>query len=304
MRKKMPKSNVTVFLEVFNEEARIESCLKNFSWAEELIVFDKHSTDATREIAEKFATQVISVPFTQASENVINNYSGRASCEWVLFITASSLMHPRLAKEIVKLTTDKSFEFDVIGMPYGMYAFGINNKRSPWTGLRKYTLIRSSAVKLSDKLHLEIGYSSSKIYNMPLMGEDEVLYHCTHRDAEDFFDRTKRYTKYEAEHTKMLDRNQALKQAAVELLKSVFTVTFRRRTFLMGWDGIALALAYISNFIMKFIYVWDCHRENGNSLYPELRKKMDDLWDKEIAVFTCKAPEQAMGEVKQTRLRE
>ncbi|MGZ4956443.1 MAG: glycosyltransferase, partial [Methylobacter sp.] len=71
----MQKSNVTVFLEVFNEEARIESCLKNFSWAEELIVFDKHSTDRTREIAEKYATKVITVPFTQASENIVNNYS-------------------------------------------------------------------------------------------------------------------------------------------------------------------------------------------------------------------------------------
>jgi glycosyltransferase involved in cell wall biosynthesis len=275
----MPKSNVTVFLEVFNEEIRIESCLKSFSWADELIVFDKHSTDRTREIAEKYATEVVTVPFTQASENVIENISGRPSCDWVLFPTASSLIHPNLVDEIIKLTTDSNFDFDVIGMPYGMYAFGIRNRKSPWTALRKNTLIRRSVLQLSTKLHNEISYTSNKIYNMPFKQKDEVLYHCTHKDVADFFSRTIRYTNYEAEHTETLSRDKALKQAFTDILRSVFTVLFRRHTYLLGWDGVALSLAYICNFVMKFLFVWDTHRENGNMVYPILRKKIDYLWE-------------------------
>jgi len=275
----MPKSNVTVFLEVFNEEARIDSCLRSFSWADELIVFDKHSTDRTREIAEKYATEVVSVPYTQASENIVQNYSGRATSGWVLFITASSLIHPRLVDEIIKLTTDENFHFDVIGMPYGMYAFGINDRKSPWTGWRKYTLIRNSAIKLSNELHREIGYAkTSKIYDMPLMAAEEVLFHCTHKDVEDFINRTSRYTSYEAKNSKSADRNRDLRRAFVDILRSVFTALFRRRAVIMGWDGVALSLAYICNFIMKFLYVWDGHRENGNIVYPQLRNKIDKLW--------------------------
>ena len=59
----MIKNNVTVFIEVFNEEKRIESCLKSFSWADELVVFNKNSTDRTREIALTYASEVIDVPF-------------------------------------------------------------------------------------------------------------------------------------------------------------------------------------------------------------------------------------------------
>lgn len=282
----MSKSNVTVLLEVFNEEMRIESCLKSFSWADELIVFDKHSTDRTAEIASKYATKVILVPFTQASENVVNNVSQAVSGEWVLFPTASSLMHPKLADEIIKLTSDPQFNYDVIAMPYGMYSFGIRNKHSPWSGVRKNTLIRKSALKLSSKLHQEIGYESSRIYQMPLLADDEVLYHCTHRDADDFFERVIRYTRYEAEHDKSLGRNLALKQSVVDILKSIYTVLFRRRTFLLGWDGVALSLAYICYFAMKFIYVWDSHRENGNMIYPSLQKELNALWDDKNA--TCK----------------
>jgi len=276
---KVRNSNVTVYLEVFNEEARIESCLKSFSWADELFVFDKHSTDSTREIAEKYATEVITVPYNEASENIVNNISGRGSCEWVFTPSASSLIHPNLVDEIVKLTSDKAFNYDVIGMPYGMYAFAIKSRNSPWTTSRKNILIRRSALKLSSKLHNEVTCSTDNVYNMPFMASDEVLYHCTHKNADDFFYRTIRYTKYEAEYDKDISRNEALKQSFREILKSIAIVFFRRRFFLLGWDGVALALAYICNFAMKFIYVWDSHRDNGDVVYPELRKKIDDLWD-------------------------
>lgn len=280
----MSKTNVTVFIEVFNEEARIESCLKNFAWADELIVFDKHSTDRTREIAKNYATEIITVPYTQASENTVQNISAHASCEWVFFPTASSFIHPNLVDEIVKLTSDDNFEYDVIGMPYAIYSLGMNSKKSPWTDLRKYTLIRRSALKLSSKLHNEIGCTTDRVYDMPLRASDEVLYHCTNKDADDYFSRQIRYTRYEAEHDKSLDRNQALRQSFFQILKAVAIVLVRRRSFLLGWDGVGLSLAYISYFVMKFIYVWDSHRENGNTIYPALRNKIDDLWDQRKSV--------------------
>lgn len=275
----MSNNRVTVFLEVFNEEARIESCLKSFAWADELIVFDKQSTDRTREIAHKYATEVITVSFGQASENTVQNISAHASCEWVFFPTASSFIHPKLVDEIVKLTSDVNFEYDVIGMPYAMYSLGINSRKSPWTDLRKYTLIRRTALKLSSKLHNEIGCTTDRVYDMPLRASDEVLYHCTNKDADDYFSRQIRYTRYEAEHDKSLDRNQALRQSFFQILKAVAIVLVRRRSFLLGWDGVGLSLAYISYFVMKFIYVWDSHRENGNTIYPALRNKIDNLWD-------------------------
>lgn len=276
------KSNVTVFIEVFNEEQRIESCLKNFSWADELIVFDKQSTDKTKEIAEKYATKLVSVPNAQASENVVKNISESESSEWCFFITASSLIHPSIVDEITKLTTSPSFDYDVIAVPYAMYAFGIRSKKSPWTNPRKCTLIRRSALRLSSELHNEIGYSSDKIFDMPYIGEDEVLYHCTHKDANDFFSRHMRYVDYEAKYFKDLPRKKQLKKSFIDIFRAVANVLFKRRSFVMGWDGIALGLAYVSYFIMRFVYVWDSGRPNGNKIYPELRNNMDKLWQHKI----------------------
>lgn len=276
------KSNVTVFLEVFNEEQRIESCLKSFSWAEELIVFDKQSTDKTKEIAEKYVTQLITVPNAQASENTVKNISEANSCEWVFVVTASNLIHPKLVDEIIKLTTNPSFDYDVIAIPYGMLAFGIRSKRSPWSSVRKCTLIRRSVLRLSSELHNEIGYISDKVYDMPYIGEDEVLYHCTHKDADDFFSRHMRYVDYEAKYFKELPKNKRLRKSFVDIFRAVANVLLKRRSFMLGWDGVALGLAYISYFIMRFIYVWDSGRPNGNKIYPELRNYFDKLWDDKI----------------------
>lgn len=278
----MSKSNITVFIEVFNEEQRIESCLKSFSWADELIVFDKQSTDKTKEISEKYATKLISVPNTQASENVVKNISESNSSEWCFFITASSLIHPVLVDEVIKLTANKDFEYDVIAVPYAMYAFGIRSKRSPWTNPRKCTLIRRSVLKLSSELHNEIGYSSDKIFDMPYIGEDEVLYHCTHKDADDFFSRHMRYVDYEAKYFKEVHNDLQLRKPFIDIFRAIANVLIKRRSFMLGWDGVALGLAYVSYFIMRFIYVWDLKKGSGSKVYLELRKKIDGLWKDDL----------------------
>lgn len=271
----MKKTNVTVFIEVFNEAKRIESCLRSFAWADEVIVFDKHSTDRTREIAGQYASEVILVPYCEGSENIVNNITQHASSEWCLFPTASSLMHPRLADEIVKLTSNPNFDFDVIGMPYGMYSLGIRNSKSPFYALHKHTLIRRSKLKISTQLHNEISFDSNKIFNMPFINEEAVLYHCTHKNAESFWGHVTRYAKYEARH----DDGLTVRGTFLDVCKAIFTVIFRRRSPLMGWDGIALSLGYIGYFVVRFMFVWDRIRQNGDVVYPELRKKIDDLWN-------------------------
>ena len=88
-----------------------------------------------------------------------------------------------------------------------------------------------------------------------------------------------RYTRYEAKYTHNKNlRNKALRLAFLEILNSIRVSIFKKRCFLVGWDGIALMLGYLSYFIMKFLYLWDLYRQNGDKLYPEIRKSLDDAW--------------------------
>tara|TARA_B110000259_G_C14010687_1_gene399502 strand:+ start:369 stop:1262 length:894 start_codon:yes stop_codon:yes gene_type:complete len=274
------KSNVTVFAEFFNEEDRIDSFLKNFSWADEVVIFDKMSTDATGRIARASGASVVEVPFTSGSENIVENISKRESEEWILYPTASTFIHPTLVAEIIRLTSDTEFPYDVIGMPYGIYCFGIRSINSPWHEPHKYTLIRRSVLKLSTRLHHEITFDSERIYVMPQLGSDEILYHCTNIDIDDFYSRTQRYTRYEANYVDSIGPNITMRSAFFSIIKAIGIVTLKKRSFTLGWDGVGLSLAYVSYFITRFLYIWDRQRVNGRVVYPDLRKSIGSEWDR------------------------
>ncbi|MEK9633944.1 MAG: glycosyltransferase, partial [Opitutae bacterium] len=48
----MNKAKLSVYILAYNEEEKIEDCVKSATWADEVVVIDSHSTDKTAEIAE------------------------------------------------------------------------------------------------------------------------------------------------------------------------------------------------------------------------------------------------------------
>ena len=280
--------NVSIFLEVYNEEHRIEACLKCFQWAKELVVFDKGSSDKTAEIAKKYATKVVPVPKTIASENC-TIWSDYLTCDWVLSVTASSLMHPEVVHQVEKFINDPQFNYDVIGIPYGMYAFGICSEHSAWHTKNKLTLIRRSQFTISNELHKEIGFKSDRFFNFHAKNPDEVFYHLTHETLATFIDRITRYAQYEAnwiyQHNGGKNRNKVLAESFKQLFKGLAILIIKRRFFLMGIDGCVMALAYMFNISCNTIFLWERYRESegvaGSQKYSELRQKLTILWDEQ-----------------------
>lgn len=273
------KSNIIVFIEIFNEIGRIESCLKNFIWADELIVIDKNSTDGTYEIAVKYATKVIRVPFSENSDEalkIIAEYKTEA--EWALFPTASSLIHPELVSEIIKLTTSIKFKYEVISLPYSFYAFGIESSDSPWGVKYKNILIKRSNLKLSNVVHNEIGFKKKSIFT--IKNRRFKLLHCTHSSVGDFLEKVNRYGKRDAaDEVKNLGYSRAINTSIKSLFKSIFLVLIVKRTIFYGRDGISLSLAYILYFMIKFIYVWDSKNKIEDDRYKVIKDKYNALWE-------------------------
>jgi hypothetical protein len=56
-------------------------------------------------------------------------------------------------------------------------------------------------------------------------------------------------------------------------------VTIKKRVFMMGWDGVALGLAYLSYFMMRFLYTWERLRGLDSGVYKEEILKIREMWD-------------------------
>lgn len=275
----VPQKNISVIAVVYNEAHRIESFLKSFLWCDDLIIVDKSSTDNTRDIVLEYTQNLITVPYSDTGDELQFGVD-QAKNEWIMTLTASDIIHPALVDKMLKLINTENFEYDVIAIPYALYVFGIrDSKRSPWHSTAKRLLLKKTALKLSKIVHKEYSTVSKNIYKMEFSA-DENLYHLTHENMSSFFERHNRYTRLEAELFD--DEKTALKECFKEVIHSLKFVVLKKKSYLLGWDGVALGLAYISYFIMKYLYVWEKFRCKGPLVYADIRKKMTDMGNQRI----------------------
>ncbi len=94
-------AKISACVNSFNEEAKIEDCLKSLvGVADEILVVDSHSTDATREIAARYADRVITQTFLGYTGQ--SNFAvERATHDWILHLDCDERLSPELRSEIL-----------------------------------------------------------------------------------------------------------------------------------------------------------------------------------------------------------
>tara|TARA_R110002020_G_scaffold258307_5_gene472036 strand:- start:602 stop:1339 length:738 start_codon:yes stop_codon:yes gene_type:complete len=92
-------AKLSVIIPTFNEEAFLEDALFSVVFADEVIVIDSFSTDATPEIAKKYATKFLQRKFDNFS-NQKNCALKEATGDWVLFLDADERVTHSLEAEI------------------------------------------------------------------------------------------------------------------------------------------------------------------------------------------------------------
>lgn len=67
----MAEQKISVVIITKNEEKHIEECLESVQWADEIIVVDSFSTDATVEICRKYTDKVFQREWTGFADQKI-----------------------------------------------------------------------------------------------------------------------------------------------------------------------------------------------------------------------------------------
>ena len=266
--------NISVTAVVYNEEARIGFFLESLRWSDDVIIVDKSSTDRTVEIAKSYGAKVIVRPYSDTGDE--GKYALEvAKNEWVLFLVASDMVHPALADKLLELVNRPSFDYDVIAFPYMVGSLGVFSPHSPWDYPSKPRLARKSVIVCSSTVHKEVSFSSERVYKLK-MERGEAIYHFTHQTLDTFFERHIRYTKAEAQ--KSSGMAQGLLVSLGQIFAAVGCMGLVRRTWLLGWDGLALMIAFTSYFMMKFLYTWERFRGNGDDIYKPMKRALVEQW--------------------------
>lgn len=100
----MSKQKLSVVLATRNEEKNIGRCLEAVKEiADEIVIFDENSTDATKEIAESYEAKVFLEPHHDNFHITKQKAIDKATGDWVLLLDADEVVTAELAKEITQV---------------------------------------------------------------------------------------------------------------------------------------------------------------------------------------------------------
>ena len=92
---------ITAIIPTLNEESFIEGAIASVSFADEIIIIDSYSTDATLTLAEKHQVKIIQRKFDNFSSQ--KNYAiDRAKHDWIYILDADERVSPHLKDEILR----------------------------------------------------------------------------------------------------------------------------------------------------------------------------------------------------------
>jgi glycosyltransferase involved in cell wall biosynthesis len=266
---------ISAIMPIFNEEERIESTLRTLLWCDEIIVIDKNSTDKSRQIAEKYGAKVFIFYEKDYDPSEVSFALEKCTYDWVISFTASDIIHPNLALKLKELTNLKDFEYDTISIPFYTYILGIDSKRSPWHTDQKRYVFRKTALTLNMSVHHAIKFNSERNYEIKNSSEF-CVYHLTHESVNIMMERHIRYWKGEA----LYFNDSDLKNSFKKVVKEFMRVIFKKKSYLMGWNGIMLSFAFLSYYMMSFVYKWEKKYGNAPAVYKKMRNDIIAEWEK------------------------
>lgn len=97
---------LTALIHTRNEEVHLPDCLRSVAWADEVVVADMASTDATREIARAHGARLVDVPLAPVVEPVRDLAVSQCTGDWVLVVDADERVPPALAERLRELASE------------------------------------------------------------------------------------------------------------------------------------------------------------------------------------------------------
>jgi glycosyltransferase involved in cell wall biosynthesis len=96
------RATLSVAIVTLNEEANLPRTLASVAWADEIVVVDSGSTDATRAIAQSHGARFVTKPWRGFAAQ--KNFAlSLCTSEWVLSLDADEAVSPELAASIQKV---------------------------------------------------------------------------------------------------------------------------------------------------------------------------------------------------------
>lgn len=246
----MGKISVTII--VLNEEHNLPDCLESVRWADEVIVSDTGSTDATAEICRAYGAKVYTDSWLGfgAQKNLC---AERAKNAWVLNLDADERVTPELKEEIIGAASDDAKAGYFIARKNYFGSRWI--RRCGWYPDYNLRLYRKDKGRFSDR-HVHEAVSVSG----PTGRLASPMIHQTYKDVSDYLARMQRYSTLAAQEMLKEGRRAGVWDLMLRPPFTFLKMYILRGGFLEGTHGMILSYLYASYTLTKYAKLWELRR--------------------------------------------
>lgn len=243
---------VSVVISSFNEEGRIEDCLKSVTKiANEIIFIDNSSTDKTASIARKYTDKVF-IRENNPMLNVNKNFGfSKATGKWILSLDSDERIDKELEEEILSLPEESTI--DGYFIPRKNIIFGKWIEHTGWYPDYQLRLFKKNKGSFAEQqVHemLTIEGTTGHLKN--------PMNHINYENISQFLNKMiKTYTASEAEHLV----KEGYRYQAIDIVKMPLSEFIKRyfaeKGYLDGMHGLTLSLLQAFYHFVVFLRLWE-----------------------------------------------
>ncbi|NDU85505.1 MAG: glycosyltransferase family 2 protein [Ferrovum sp.] len=260
--------SLSVIIIAKNEEAALGACLASVAWADECIVLDGGSHDATVDVARQAGARVAVSTDWPGFGPQKNRALDLATGDWVLSIDADEQVSVALREEILSVMRAPSA--DLYRLPRSSRYCGQAMRYGGWWPDFVVRLFRRGTARFSDDLVHErlVGNQGTTLGTL-----HAPLDHETYVDLEEALDKANRYSTLGARQAHVRGERASLGKALGHGFWAFFRTLVLRRSFLDGGHGLLLAMSNAHTTFYRYAKLWCL--EHGNLNHQEGSKNSE-----------------------------
>lgn len=250
------KLPLSVIIPTYNEEDNIAALLEQLTWADEVLVVDSFSTDATVSIVQKFSATLVQRAYSGPADQ--KNWAIRqAKHSWVLILDADERLSPLLAEEI------KTIVQQPLGKYVGYYIYRQNyfmGRKLTYGGLQRDKVIRliqrDACAYNQQQVHEKIETTGALAYL------EHKLEHYTYKNLKHFLAKNERYALWSAEDHFPKVKKITFFHLWLKPIGRFISQYILKRGFLDGQAGFIFCVIMAWGVFLRYARIKEMQQEN------------------------------------------
>lgn len=249
---------LSVVLIAKDEAERIEGCLAGLGWADEIVVLDSGSSDATCEIARRYTERVHQLPWRgfgpqkQAAVEL-------ASHDWILSLDCDERVSPELAEEIGRILSLDAPE-DAYSVPRRTFLGSKEIRHCGWYPDRTIRLFNRTRARYSDSMVHE-----RVVTDTPIADCRGHLLHYSFAGLAPLFAKLNHYSDLSARQMFEQGRRCTLFDLTVRPLFAFFKTYLLRAGMLDGVEGLVISVTTAMLTFAKYVKLRELIAQGTNT---------------------------------------